>query len=101
MAFFAGLNEEKYDRQYSDRQLVRRIAEYIQPQGKRLALVTLLVILIALVGAALPVVVGRVVDALKAQPSLQAITLVGLSLTIVGVGSWGLNWARRALVVRA
>ena len=25
MAFFAGLNDEKYDRQYSDRELVRRI----------------------------------------------------------------------------
>ena len=25
MGFFAGLNAEKYDRQYTDRQLVRRI----------------------------------------------------------------------------
>ena len=43
MAFFAGLNAEKYDRQYSDRQLIGRIAEYFKPQVRRLAVVTLLV----------------------------------------------------------
>ena len=38
---------------------------------------------------------------LKKQPTLQAIGLAGLALFLVGVGIWGLNWARRALVVRA
>ena len=31
MGFFAGLNDEKYDRQYTDRDLMRRILEYFQP----------------------------------------------------------------------
>jgi ATP-binding cassette subfamily B protein len=101
MGFFGGLSTEKYDRQYSDRQLFSRIAAYFQPQTRRLGAVSALVVAIAGIGAALPVVVGRMVDLLKDQPSLQAITLVGLALLLVGVGIWGLNWARRALVVRS
>jgi ATP-binding cassette subfamily B protein len=101
MGFFSGLNDEKYDRQYTDRELFRRILEYFKPQTARLVWVTLLVIAYAGIGAALPVVVARIVDLLEAQLSLQAISLVGLALLVIGVGVWGLNWARRSLVVRA
>ncbi len=101
MGFFGGLNTEKYDRQYSDRQLFLRIAEYFKPQVRRLSAVSALVVAIAGIGASLPVVVSRVVDLLKEQPTLQAITVVGAVLLVVGVGIWGLNWARRALVVRS
>jgi len=101
MGFFAGLNDEKYDRQYTDRDLMRRILEYFQPQKRRLAWVTVLVVAIAVIGAALPVVVSRMLDLLKGEPSLTAISLVGLAVFLIGVGLWGLNWARRSLVVRA
>ena len=45
MGFFAGLNDEKYDRQYTDRQLVRRMLEYFKPQITRLVWVLVLVVL--------------------------------------------------------
>jgi ATP-binding cassette subfamily B protein len=111
MSFFGGLDAEKYDRQYSDRQLVGRIAEYFKPQVKRLAAVSVLVVAIAGVGAALPVVVSRSVDLVTApgqggglpdsQSALSLIALIGIALLLVGIGIWGLNWVRRALVVRA
>src|SRR6266540_3296757 len=101
MGFFAGLNDEKYDRQYSDRELLRRILEYFKPQTARFVWVFALVIVLAGIGAALPVVVARMVDLLKEQPSLGAISLVGLAMLLIGIGLWGLNWARRSLVVRA
>src|SRR5574341_67186 len=101
MGFFAGLNVEKYDRQYSDRQLVRRIFEFSRPQTKRFAWVTVLIVAIAAIGAALPIVVSRLVDLLKGQPAPQAISLVGLVLLVIAFATWGLNWARRSLVVRA
>ena len=69
MAFFAGLNDEKYDRQYTDRVLTRRIIGYFKPQKKRFAIVSVLVVALAAIGAALPVVVSRMVDLLKARPS--------------------------------
>jgi len=101
MGFFSGLNDEKYDRQYSDRDLVRRIIGYFDPQKKRLFTVTGLVIVIAGIGAALPVVVSNMVTLLKGQPTLTAISLVGLAVLLIGIGLWGLNWARRSLVIRA
>ena len=101
MGFFAGLNDEKYDRQYTDRELTQRIAGFFKPQVKRLVLVTGLVIVIAGVGAALPVVVSRMVDLLKGNPTMLSISLVGLAMLLIGFGLWGLNWARRSLIVRA
>ena len=101
MGFFGGLTAEKYDRQYSDRELVRRIGAYFSPQRTRLIVVTALVLAIAGIGAALPVVVSRMVDLLKDVPSIQAIGVVGFILLIIAFAIWGLNWARRSLVVRA
>ena len=101
MGFFAGLNDEKYDRQYTDRELMRRILDYFKPQTKRLVWVIVLVVVLAAVGAALPVVVARMVDLLADQPSFEAISLVSLAVLVIGVGVWALNWARRSLVVRA
>jgi ATP-binding cassette subfamily B protein len=101
MGFFAGLNDEKYDRQYSDRDLARRIFSYFGPQKIRLVLVSLLVITLAGIGAALPVVVSNMVGLLEGQPTLTAISLVGLTVWLIGIGLWGLNWARRSLVIRA
>jgi ATP-binding cassette, subfamily B, bacterial len=101
MGFFAGLNDEKYDRQYTDRELVRRIFGYFKPQTSRLVWVLLLVVVLAIIGAAMPVVVARMVDLLKEQPSLQAISFVSLAVLVIGIAMWGLNWARRSLVVRA
>ncbi len=57
--------------------------------------------LIASIGAALPIIVSRIVDILKDRPTLQAIGLSGLTLAIIGVGTWGFNWARRSQVIRA
>ena len=56
MGFFAGLNDEKYDRQYTDRDLLRRILEYFKHQTTRFVWVLLLVVVLAVIGAALPVV---------------------------------------------
>jgi ATP-binding cassette subfamily B protein len=100
MGFFSGLNDEKYDRQYSDRELVRRILDYFKPQTARLVWVIVMVVVLAGTGAALPVVVARMVDLLEDRPSMEAITLVSLAVLILGTGIWALNWARRSLVVR-
>ncbi|MCC6501360.1 MAG: ABC transporter ATP-binding protein [Anaerolineales bacterium] len=101
MGFFTGLADEKYDRQYTDRELTRRIFGYFKQQSRRLLSVTGLVMAIALIGAALPISVARMVDMLKSQPTFTAIGLVGLIVLLIGIALWGLNWARRSLVVRA
>lgn len=101
MGFFAGLNAEKYDRQYSDRELTRRMIGYFAPQKGRMAAIIVLVMLMAGLGAALPVIVSRIMDLLETQPTPQAIAIVGLVMTAIAFAIWGLNWLRRALTVRA
>jgi len=101
MGFFAGLNDEKYDRQYTDRVLVLRMVNYFNTQTKRLVYASITIILLAIIGAALPVVVSRMVDLIQKQPTPASIAWVGVALVVVAVGLWGLNWLRRALIVRA
>jgi hypothetical protein len=72
MGFFEGLDQEQYDRQYSDRQLVGRIIPYFRVQAKRIAVVTGMVLLIAVLAAVQPMLVSRGVD--KSQQYLIAWT---------------------------
>jgi ATP-binding cassette subfamily B protein len=101
MGFFAGLNDEKYDRQYNDRELTRRITAFFRTQTKRLMIASVVILALAFIGAALPVLVSRMVDLLGELPTLTAIAGVGSALMAVGFSLWGLNWLRRALIVRA
>ena len=101
MGFFAGLNDEKYDRQYKDNELVRRMFNYFNTQVSRLVFASVTIIVIAIIGASLPVIVSRMVDLIKDQPTARDILLVGLALVGVAFGQWGLNWLRRGLIVRA
>ncbi|MDP1715226.1 MAG: ABC transporter ATP-binding protein [Anaerolineales bacterium] len=101
MGFFAGLNDEKYDRQYTDRVLVRRMVNYFNTQTSRLVYASITIIVLAFIGAALPVIVSRMVDLIQVQPTIISIVWVGVALVGVGIGLWGLNWLRRSLIVRA
>ncbi len=53
----AGLTNESYDRDYSNRELVTRIAAYFRPWWPRLVLIITMVSLLALMGAAVPILV--------------------------------------------
>lgn len=100
MSFFSGLDTEAYDRQYSDRQLVNRMASYFRHHVRRLEAVSALVVLLALSGAALPIVVARGVDGMAA--SMDA-TLMWLLVAVVlgtGILNWGANWLRRRITQR-
>lgn len=100
MGFFAGLNAEKYDRKYTDRELVRRIVKYFQPHLHRLALVVVMVLLVAATGALQPVIVSRGVDMLKSNLTLNNIFLIAGLTLLAGVLSWLGNLINKRLTVR-
>lgn len=110
MGFFAGLDSEGYDRQYSDREIVRRIWTYFQPYQAGLAWVTLLVLIIAGTSAATPVIVARTVDHLEAGGGMQLtgiaisrdglVWLAGGAVFLAGFSGWAANWLRRRMVTR-
>ena len=101
MGFFAGLNEEKYDRQYKDSDLAWRMVSFFTPQKGRMFAILGLVLLMAGLGAALPVIVSAIMDLLAERPTVEAILLVGGGMTLIAFLNWGLNWLRRSLTVRA
>lgn len=100
MGFFSGLDQEGYDRQYSDRQLVSRMAGYFRNHKRRLVAVFALLIFIALAGAAGPIIVSRGVDILGADLDNRGIFILSGLILFIGVSSWAANWLRRRLVVR-
>ena len=101
MGFFSGLNAEKYDRQYPDSVLFRRIINYFKPQRWRLVIISILVLLLAGGGALQPIVVSQGVDLLKSEPTLPRIGLIAGSILFLSVSGWFANWIRRRTTVRA
>ena len=100
MGFFSSLDTERYDRQYTDRQLVARMASYFRPYLARLTAVGMLLLVIAGTGAVTPVVVARGVDALSREMTDLTLGLLSGVVFLAGVLTWAANWGRRRLVVR-
>ncbi len=100
MAFFEGLDAEGYDRQYSDRELARRMAGYFSPYRVRLIVVVIAIAIIAITGAAIPVLVARGLDVLAQNITTLALIILPGLVFLASVVSWGTNWIRRRQVVR-
>lgn len=100
MGFFEGLDAEKYDRMYSDRDLFRRIWELFRPHWGRLLFVSLLVFLVGGAWAIMPVMLGDGLDWLRQKTTLEIIALISGIVLVVGVTRWVLNWIHRRLLTR-
>jgi ATP-binding cassette subfamily B protein len=101
MGFFSSLDTERYDRQYSDRQLVGRMVRYFRPHIQRILWIAVFLVLISLAGAGQPLVVSRGVDLLRGNFTTSMMILLIGAVLLTGLVSWGGNWVRRRLTVRA
>ncbi|MDY6868834.1 MAG: ABC transporter transmembrane domain-containing protein, partial [Chloroflexota bacterium] len=101
MGFFSGLAAEKYDRQYSDKRLLRRIFDYFKTQSKRLSIVGVTLVLRSIIDAATPVIVARGLD-MVTQETLSLSFILTLTGIILGLGilSWFTNFLRRRYAAR-
>jgi ABC-type multidrug transport system fused ATPase/permease subunit len=96
-----GLDEEAYDRSYSDRQLVKRIGAYFRPVVGIMVFVAVLVVLSALLDAASPILISSTLDQLTSAKVLQtALILVGFILLAAAI-SWVCNMFRQWFSARA
>ena len=100
MGFFANIDPETYDRQYSDRQLLAGMWSYFRPYERRLLIIAALLVVIAVAGAALPLVVARSLDVIESDPSAARIGLLSGLVLASGVITWAANWGRRRLTTR-
>lgn len=95
--FRAGPTQEAYDRAYTNTDLLRRMMGYFRPWLARLTLISVMVALLALFGAALPVLVARGVEVLVAADAGAAslIALLVAAVLALGILTWVVNWVRR------
>jgi len=63
-----GLDPEKFDRRYSDRELVTRIIRYFKPHTRKMTLVAVMILLTSLLSTVLPIVISRGLDTLQVDP---------------------------------
>jgi ATP-binding cassette subfamily B protein len=91
------LTTEAYDRDYSNRELIGRIARYFRVYWQRLALITVMVSLMSLTGAMMPILVARGVEVLDvgADNAQRTATLLIAAVLTLGVANWAINWVRR------
>ncbi len=100
MGFFSGLETEGYDRQYTDRELARRMLGYFQPYRRLLVWVVILLLFISLAGSATPIIVSRAVTAMATTISWPQIFLVSGMVFMIDLTTWIANLLRRRLTVR-
>jgi ATP-binding cassette subfamily B protein len=101
MGFFEGLDAEKYDRKYKDRDLVKRILHYFKPERGKIILVSIMTILISLASATSVMIISKAVDWLKDDPKMSGIILVSALAFGIGFFNWIANWIGRCTMVQA
>jgi ABC-type multidrug transport system fused ATPase/permease subunit len=95
-----GLDSEAYDRNYTDRQLIARMASYFRPHTGKMILVGAMITLNSVSGAAAPIVISSAIDMLAREPTLRAIWLMALGVLLLGVAGWGFNFVRQFFSAR-
>jgi ATP-binding cassette, subfamily B, bacterial len=96
-----GLAAEAYDRNYRDRELVRRIIGYFRPQGRTMLLVALMVLIQSLADAGTPIIISRGINSLGQNPTLPALMLLAGGALLLGVLAWSTNFVRQKYTARA
>lgn len=100
MGLFAGLDQDKYDRQYSDRYLFRRLWDYFRPHKARLIGVIVVALLVSAGFAFIPITISATVGALEEARPLTDILLLIAALFVAAMSHYFGNWARRRLMGR-
>jgi ATP-binding cassette subfamily B protein len=95
-----GLDTEDYDRHYTDRELLGRIAAYFRPHRRQMVLAAAVLTLNSAAGTAGPILISRALDLVKTNPSTTAILMLSLGVLLLGVFAWGFNYLRQMVTAR-
>lgn len=100
MGFFSGLDAEPYDRKYSDRQLLGRMAHFFKPHARAMLGIGLLALFASVLGAAVPLILSRALDSLGVQLETWQILVVSGAVFASGFLTWAANWWQRRITAR-
>jgi len=90
-----GLDTESYDRNYSDRDLLKRIVGYFRPYRYKMLLVAVLILVDSAAGTAGPIVISRTIDLVSVAPSTRRFLLAAAITLALGMTSWVSSYVRR------
>ena len=90
-----GLDTESYDRQYSDRELVRRILSYFRPHTRLMLLVAVMITLNSAAGTGGPILISKALNLITQHPSTPVILLMISGVLLMGAAAWGFNYIRQ------
>ncbi|MDT8304806.1 MAG: ABC transporter ATP-binding protein [Anaerolineae bacterium] len=92
-----GLDAEAYDRQYEDRVILQRIGRYFRPHLRKIALISAATLVMAVLGAALPLIISGGIDIVTEPGQRDYLWLLIGLIFLVGGSVWLSNWLRRQL----
>jgi ATP-binding cassette subfamily B protein len=95
-----GLETESYDRNYSDRELVRRIVSYFRPYRRQMILVAAMVTLNSAAGTGGPILIAKAIDLVKTNSSTQFLLLLTTGVLLLGAAAWGFNYVQQLFTAR-
>jgi ABC-type multidrug transport system fused ATPase/permease subunit len=100
-----GLDAEAYDREYTDRQLLRRILGYFRPHLPVMGTIAIMIVLNSVMDAAIPFLIARSLDQLESATDLnvtiwQRTGWLIAAIFISGLLSWSFNFIRQKYTAR-
>lgn len=99
MGFFGNLNAEKYDRQYTDGYLVRRIFSYIRPYRRQFLTVLGAVSVLSVSMSLNPILIAAGIDSIDDESQSTLWLIIG-AMFIAAVVDYLMNWTRRRMLTR-
>lgn len=95
-----GLDTEDYDRQYGDRELLKRIVSYFRPYSSQMLLVAVMLTLNSVTSTAGPIIIANAIDLLAQNPTMGVILLMTGGVLLMGSSAWFFNFIRQLLSAR-
>ncbi|MBM4466022.1 MAG: ABC transporter ATP-binding protein [Chloroflexi bacterium] len=95
-----GLDTEAYDREYSDRELLRRIIGYFRPHGRKMTLVAAMITLGSAAGTGSPILISKAIDLVAQDPAIEKMLLLAGGVLLLGVSAWVFNYIRQLFSAR-
>src|SRR5579859_3605807 len=83
-----GLEAEAYDRRYTGRALLMRIAHYFRPRLDLMSLVAVLIVLNSLINVVFPLLISLSLDVLIKTKTLQTVIFLIVPIMVVSLLSW-------------
>ncbi len=96
-----GLESESYDRQYSDRELIRRILRYFATRRREMIAVGLSVFLSSIFEAGVPILIAQGIDMVVTAPTVGRIALLAFGVLVAQGLGWVFNYVAQRNSARA